>query len=289
MQQSPPSDYQRHIEQALKNVLRKVKNPGTPAPQPSIQDSGRISSVPSGTAGGARIMAAPLPAKTSSLPSETLASSAPPPSSEEITYLEAEDLYTPMALAESETKEEQEVPLIADAYQRPFNIFEEFVETELNILLSRYIDLCRCHQCRADIVALALQQLPSYYVTGTRGTLTAKSIIAARYMQKIMDAVTKAIHVVYKRPRPSCQKIVQVLWLKPQLEELGPAEQAPEYFRDTLSESIELQFSEEVAEIIGIMEEERHYEEIPPESAFNPEASPSGKAAPHMNLLEGWD
>jgi competence protein ComFB len=284
MQQSPPSDYQRHIEQALKNVLRKVKNPGMPAPKPSIQESGRVTSVPSGTAGGARIM--PSAPEQNTAPELTPEASAP--AEEEVTYLEAEDLYTPMALSETEPEEAEEAPLIAEGYQRPFNIFEEFVETELNILLSRYIDLCRCHQCRADIVALALQQLPSYYVTGTRGTLTAKSIIAARYMQKIMDAVTKAIHVVYKRPRPSCQKIVQVLWLKPQLEEFGPEPPAPEYFRDTLSESIELQFSEEVAEIIGMLEEERQYDEIPPLPLFDEEEN-TAPPAPHMHLLEGWD
>lgn len=283
MQQSPSSDYQRHIEQALKNVLRKVKNPGMPAPKPSIQESGRVASVPSGTAGGARIM------PNLSDPERAQPTLAAPLAEEDITYLEAEDLYTPMALAEAEPEAQEEAPLIAEAYQRPFNIFEEFVETELNILLSRYIDLCRCHQCRADIVALALQQLPSYYVTGTRGTLTAKSIIAARYMQKIMDAVTKAIHVVYKRPRPSCQKIVQVLWLKPQLEELGPNEApAPEFFRDTLSESIELQFSEEVAEIIGMLEEERHHDEIPPISLFDDDKT-AEPPAPNMHLLEGWD
>lgn len=180
------------------------------------------------------------------------------PGLEDPVYLEAEDLYTPLS-EEDLTPEPDELPLQEDSYIPPYNLFEEFVETELNILLSRYLDLCRCSQCRADIVALALHQLPAYYVTGTRGTLTAKSVIWTRYMQQVMDAVTKGIHIVYKRPRPSCRKIKQVLWLKPEIEEVQLTEPEQALFgalhHNLPVEDLEITFSEEVAELIQALEQ----------------------------------
>ncbi len=180
------------------------------------------------------------------------------PGLEDPVYLEAEDLYTPLS-EEDLAPEPEELPLQEDSYIPPYNLFEEFVETELNILLSRYLDLCRCSQCRADIVALALHQLPAYYVTGTRGTLTAKSVIWTRYMQQVMDAVTKGIHIVYKRPRPSCRKIKQVLWLKPEIEEVQLTEPEQSLFgalhHNLPVEDLEITFSEEVAELIQALEQ----------------------------------
>lgn len=184
-------------------------------------------------------------------------------------FLEDYDLFTPMILGEKQDEEEAEPPIVDDAYQRPFNIFEEFVETELNIMLSRYIDLCRCAQCRADIVALSLQQLPPFYVTGTRGTESARRIIGSKYMQRIMNSVTKSIHVVFKKPRNSCNRIKQVLWIRPDFEIAEQEELLPtgkpvlEAFKklddaekSTAQYDVELSFSSEVEELINLMENE---------------------------------
>lgn len=261
--------YQKHIELAIQNVLSKVKNPGRPdllqklpakaaaeSPQPtSVRPAPRRSAV----TGALSESDAPAPAETHSIiptfGTGELPAQAESPNEEPILY-EAEDLFTPLQ-TEDLNPEPEEPPLQEDTYQPPYNLFEEFVETELDILLSRYLDLCRCSQCRADIVALALHQLPAYYVTGTRGTLTAKSVIWTRYMQQVMDAVSKAIHVVYKRPRPNCGKIRQVLWLKPELEEV-PAQgisNESELFAAIHQEDIELRFSDEISEIIQTLEQ----------------------------------
>lgn len=274
---SDESHYHQHIEQAIQNVLSKVKHPGrlnraASTPAPSAQSRTPKSRTPQQSK-----LSPPVKTKTAASTTQTEAASVPSApkkltspledlktreaNTEGPVYLEAEDLYTPMPLeeeVEQEEPENEELPLIEDSYQAPYNIFEEFVETELNILLSRYLDICRCAQCRSDMVALALQQLPAYYVTGTRGTLTAKSVIWTRYMQQIMDAVTKAIHIVYKRPRSNCRKIKQVLWVRPDLEDIGSTprpEQEQPLFGDIHDEELELEFSKEIEEIIQTLEQ----------------------------------
>ena len=318
-------NYQKHIERAIQNVLTKVRHPSR-----SPESSGSASA--GATVGPSQIRPAPRrdipesPSSASTAPVElafpnTLAPKtaptvpaelAPTPMPlEEGPLLEAEDLYTHQIVDEALTPEiPEEAPLQEDDYHAPYNLFEEFVETELNILLSRYLDLCRCGQCRSDIVALALQQLPAYYVTGTRGTLTAKSVVWTRYMQQIMDAVTKAIHVVYKRPRSSCRKIKQVLWVRPELEEVN----TQQYFEQVYQEDIQLDFSPEVSDIIHTLEQsseadknellplsspwvQQAYQQYQPETPetpheINTDAIPSeGSATAVLNLLDSddWD
>lgn len=272
----PEANYHKHIEQAIQNVLSKVKTPERGALKPAEPDPVIRPSVvkparrrETGSTTGELVLETVAPSDSEaadhplevSVPQENPSAAADPGATAEPEapiYLEAEDLYTPLQTEEL-NPEPEEPPLQEDTYTPPYNLFEEFVETELNILLSRYLDLCRCSQCRADIVALALHQLPAYYVTGTRGTLTAKSVIWTRYMQQVMDAVTKAIHIVYKRPRPSCKKIRQMLWLKPELEEVPfnpPAaiETDPQFFGAIYQDDVEIKFSDEVTELIQALE-----------------------------------
>jgi competence protein ComFB len=101
--------------------------------------------------------------------------------------------------------------LIPEGYVPPFNVCEILVETELNLVLSRYLDICRCSQCRVDMIALALRELPPRYISGTRDE-DAVSTIAREYMEKTMIAVFKAVKKVFNNPRSSCKKVVTVLW-----------------------------------------------------------------------------
>lgn len=298
---SEKENYQKHIEQALQNVLKKVKNPDfddsrskRTAPehtQPTKQKSPLVaelararpvvlksktptsnplsparkiaarphqqSTVTDAETPSVQAPSAPVTSEHSQLP----VSSAEDKSSNHLqdatssTLIDGEDLYVHQPL---EFPEQEQIPEIEDdPYEAPYNLFEEFVETELDILLSRYVDLCHCSQCRSDIVALALQQLPAYYVTGTRGTLTAKSVIWTRYMQEVMDAVNKAIHIVYKRPRSSCKKIKHMLWVKPELEEVsGETGPAPQFADTIFTEGTpDLDLSDEINEIIQTLEQ----------------------------------
>lgn len=319
-----PINYHRHIEQAIQNVLSKVKKlPPSPSSDENVSPTLPFES--SAQKPADEKVSEDLNLTSSSLvntPSDQ--QSTLKPTTEEVQYLEADDLYTPMLLDDINTpKTEEEPPLIADTYSAPYNIFEEFVETELNIMLSRYIDLCRCSQCRADIVAIALHQLPAYYVTGTRGTLTAKSVIWAKYTQQIVDAVTKAINIVYKRPRNNCKKIKQMIWVKPDLEEvqrepLSHTNTTGTLFQQIHTEDIELSFSNEVEEIIQMLEQGDSHDKaslLPVSSPYVHQqkiATPPGLGAleivtapaneqtaknsnkteevePKMELIEDWD
>jgi len=255
----PNINYHKHIEQAIQNVLSKVKK----IPLPDQQEE-QFEPISSETADEISMPLKHSPENTEESESnqpQTDSEEPLPQSEPEITYLEADDLYTPIPLETIQTPEtEEEPPIVADTYLPPYNIFEEFVETELNIMLSRYIDLCRCSQCRADIVAIALHQLPAYYVTGTRGTLTAKSLIWTKYTQQIIDAVSKAINIVYKRPRSNCKKIKQMIWLKPDIEDVSLNTTSNEatagaLFEKVQSDNVELSFSNEVEEIIQLIEQ----------------------------------
>lgn len=296
---SDQKQYHQHIERAIQNVLSKVKSPELaqrasapktrlpqkqePAERPPSQEEAE-SDLPEHPKTPSEDKAA------TGDTNETTSEAAP-------VYLEAEDLYTPIALEEDEDEDEAseaEPPLIEDTYSAPYNLFEEFVETELNILLSRYLDLCRCSQCRADIVALSLQQLPAYYVTGTRGTLTAKSVVWTRYMQEVMDAVTKSIHIVYKRPRNTCRKIKQVLWVRPDLEDVSSSEANQNLFANLASSEPELIFSPEIEALIQTIESlpEEARQELLPASALPSSGSPdesdtiSTSGTVEMNLLD---
>lgn len=205
--------------------------------------------------------------KTPYTPKRRVQTKTSEPEEGDSSYMEAHQLYTPMFPQEEEPEEEviEEEPLIADDYKPPYNIFEELVEVELNLLLSRYIDVCRCSQCRSDVVALALQQLPAYYITGQRGTETAKRIIAAKYMQRVMSAVNRSAKVVFKKPRNACKKIKQVLWIKPHLEEAEIEETLPtaQLADEILDSELELEFSDEISELIQIVEEAEQEKDDP--------------------------
>lgn len=285
---SEKQNYQKHIEQAIQNVLKKVKNPDFEGPNVKPQAPEHTQSTGATNLVADLARARPVAVKSrsplhqnkltqarkvptrqiSSSETEELAqdppdqpfSSSAKPSSQsehvsESPLIDGEDLYVPQTLEPPEIEDLSDID--EDPYEAPYNLFEEFVETELNILLSRYVDLCHCSQCRSDIVALALQQLPAYYVTGTRGTLTAKSVVWTRYMQEVMDAVNKAIHIVYKRPRSSCKRIKHMLWVKPELEEVSGDTSKPEQFSDTIleQEAPDLDLSDEITEIIQTLEQ----------------------------------
>ncbi|GHV08998.1 hypothetical protein FACS1894217_12390 [Clostridia bacterium] len=63
-------------------------------------------------------------------------------------------------------------------------------------------DVCGCEQCRLDIIALALNNLPPHYVVTTKGQLFAKleSFEAQETVDVTME-ITNAIEKVKSRPR----------------------------------------------------------------------------------------
>ena len=81
------------------------------------------------------------------------------------------------------------------------NLTEETVFHVINELVSDKT-MCTCEQCRLDIAAIALNNLPPRYVVTNKGASYAKADLLE--MQKYVDiigAVTKAIKLVKDHPR----------------------------------------------------------------------------------------
>ncbi|MFZ5639553.1 MAG: late competence development ComFB family protein [Bacillota bacterium] len=81
------------------------------------------------------------------------------------------------------------------------NYTETVVKEVLNEILATRDDICKCEQCRMDIMAKALNNLtPQYYVTN-RGEVFSK--ILSTYLEtktKVITEVTKAIMKISREP-----------------------------------------------------------------------------------------
>jgi len=77
---------------------------------------------------------------------------------------------------------------------------QDLVEQNLDIV-ARGMDCCLCERCRADITALALNNLPGKYVVTEEGEIFAK--VSSFHQQAEIDVVAatmKAMMVVSKNP-----------------------------------------------------------------------------------------
>lgn len=80
-------------------------------------------------------------------------------------------------------------------------MMEKFVEQKLDDMLST-TDCCDCKECRNDIMAVALNQLPGKYVNTVAGELFSKlDSITQQNSVDIDIALLKAINIVCRNPR----------------------------------------------------------------------------------------
>lgn len=81
------------------------------------------------------------------------------------------------------------------------NLVEEVVMESVDDYLKKE-GICNCEQCKLDVAALALNNLPPRYVVTAKGASYAKADMLD--MQKYIDiigAITKAIRLVKEHPR----------------------------------------------------------------------------------------
>ncbi len=82
----------------------------------------------------------------------------------------------------------------------PKNILEDLVTYKLDELMQA-ADMCSCDRCRADVLAFALNKLPSRYVSSNNGDIYARFQSLDFQMQaNITTAILNAIEVVKKTP-----------------------------------------------------------------------------------------
>lgn len=81
------------------------------------------------------------------------------------------------------------------------NIMEELVEEFYDNMKGKS-GVCTCEQCRADVVAYALNQLPPQYVTTSVGANMSKlSNLRLQHTTDIHVALTQAFQMVLASPR----------------------------------------------------------------------------------------
>lgn len=86
--------------------------------------------------------------------------------------------------------------------KKPVNLTEFLVEQVLNEQLAKRKEICTCPICRADIMAIALNNLPPRYVNTDKGELfTRASVLNSQLATDILVEVSKAIEHVIKQPR----------------------------------------------------------------------------------------
>jgi competence protein ComFB len=81
------------------------------------------------------------------------------------------------------------------------NQMEPVVRQQLQAMLPE-LDVCPCEKCQLDILALALNDLPSLYVVTEQGALLTRiDMTLAQNQTNVMVAVTEAALKVSQNPR----------------------------------------------------------------------------------------
>ena len=81
------------------------------------------------------------------------------------------------------------------------NCMEEFVQDKMDDVLEQYPCCCRCEQCRLDIEALSLNQLPPRYVSTRRGSVMARICeMNTECEVKVVKAIASAVEIVQEHP-----------------------------------------------------------------------------------------
>ena len=79
------------------------------------------------------------------------------------------------------------------------NYMEEIVQEYLDDVIAD-IDMCKCEKCRLDIVAIALNNLPSKYIVSEKGELFSKlNTFIIQFEVDAVAAITKAALIVKEK------------------------------------------------------------------------------------------
>ncbi|HNU80672.1 MAG TPA: late competence development ComFB family protein [Bacillota bacterium] len=86
------------------------------------------------------------------------------------------------------------------------NYMEDLVIKRTDEIL-KSMDVCKCDKCKLDIIALALNSLPSKYVVSAKGELYAKvSELEQQFDIDVETAIIKAAVFVNENPRHSIEE-----------------------------------------------------------------------------------
>ncbi|MBO6210162.1 MAG: late competence development ComFB family protein [Schwartzia sp.] len=81
------------------------------------------------------------------------------------------------------------------------NQTEKYVLEELDSVLAKYPDCCKCEHCRQDIAIIALNNLPAKYVSTEKGCVFAKlDALSLEGKIVIIEQIAKAVEIVKRNP-----------------------------------------------------------------------------------------
>ena len=81
------------------------------------------------------------------------------------------------------------------------NMMEAFVEEVLE-KIEPELGCCTCEQCRSDIIAWALNQLPPKYVaTQAGGAISKADTLRIQHLTDVRTAIIQGAELVKKHPR----------------------------------------------------------------------------------------
>lgn len=80
------------------------------------------------------------------------------------------------------------------------NLVEELVKQKVDIMIKKF-DMCDCYKCRLNTCAIALNSIPSHYVTTEKGLLLG-TIDCSEFMYQasLSVEITKALMIVKENP-----------------------------------------------------------------------------------------
>lgn len=82
------------------------------------------------------------------------------------------------------------------------NFMEDVVINKLDSVLAQYPECCHCDKCRQDIVVLALNHLPTKYVSSEKGEIiTRVQAMSIEYEVDVIQQLINAIQIVSQKPR----------------------------------------------------------------------------------------
>jgi competence protein ComFB len=80
------------------------------------------------------------------------------------------------------------------------NIVEDLVKSTVDHAMKE-IDMCQCKKCHLNACAIALNSLPTKYVTTTKGTLLAEiGFMNTAFQFEVIVQVSKALKIVKEHP-----------------------------------------------------------------------------------------
>ena len=81
------------------------------------------------------------------------------------------------------------------------NLMEDTVLTAIEELMNKQ-NMCTCEQCRLDVGAIALNNLPPRYVVTPKGASYARAdLLEVQKYVDVIGSITKAIKLVKEHPR----------------------------------------------------------------------------------------